>query len=99
MGPRPGSIAAIEADPRGALIAELERPSASQLAASALPSSSKAFRTVNEANAKRAGQNDHRRESATGSETTTDVGRALHDGGRRAGCQSDGGKDRRRSRA
>src|SRR6266581_1598100 len=53
MGPRPGSIAAIEADPRGALIAELERPSASQLAASALPSSSKAFRTVNEANAKR----------------------------------------------
>src|SRR6266545_3846057 len=53
MGPRPGSIAAIEADPRGALIAELERPSASQLAASALPSSSKAFRAVNEANAKR----------------------------------------------
>src|ERR1700682_864016 len=53
MGPRPGSIAAIEADPRGALIAELERPSASQLAASALPTSSKAFRAVNEANAKR----------------------------------------------
>jgi len=26
MGPRPGSIAAIEADPRGALIAELDRP-------------------------------------------------------------------------
>ena len=38
MGPRPGSIAAIEADPRGALIAELERPSASQLAAATLPS-------------------------------------------------------------
>ena len=53
MGPRPGSIAAIEADPRGALIAELERPSAGQLAASALPSSSKAFRTVADANAKR----------------------------------------------
>src|SRR4030081_2114063 len=53
MGPRPGSIAAIEADPRGALIAELERPSASQLVASALPSSSKDFCTVNEANAKR----------------------------------------------
>lgn len=53
MGPRPGSIAAIAADPRGALIAELERPSASLAAASALPSSSKAFRTVNEANAKR----------------------------------------------
>src|SRR5476651_604178 len=53
MGPRPGSIAAIEADPRGALIAELERPSTSLAAASALPSSAKAFRTVNEANAKR----------------------------------------------
>jgi uncharacterized protein (DUF1800 family) len=53
MGPRPGSIAAIEADPRGALIADLERPSASQIAASALPSSSKAYRTVVDANAKR----------------------------------------------
>src|SRR4249920_3092027 len=52
MGPRPGSIAVIGADPRGALIAELERASAS---ASAIPglSSAKAFRAVNEANAKR----------------------------------------------
>jgi uncharacterized protein (DUF1800 family) len=53
MGPRPGSIAAIEADPRGALLAELERPSASLLTASALPSSSSAYRTVADANAKR----------------------------------------------
>src|SRR5882757_9220400 len=53
MGPRPGSIAAIEADPRGALIAELERPSASQVAAAVLPSSSRAFRTVADANARR----------------------------------------------
>src|SRR5246127_4524270 len=53
MGPRPGSIAAIEADARGALIAELDRPAATEIAASALPSSAKAFRTVNEANAKR----------------------------------------------
>jgi uncharacterized protein (DUF1800 family) len=53
MGPRPGSIAAIEADPRGALIAELDRPATSLAAASALPASAKAFRTVNEANAKR----------------------------------------------
>jgi uncharacterized protein (DUF1800 family) len=56
MGPRPGSIAAIEADPRGALIAELERPSASLAAEPALPTSAKAFRTVNEANAKRQAQ-------------------------------------------
>jgi uncharacterized protein (DUF1800 family) len=53
MGPRPGSIAAIEADPRGALIAELERPYAALAASSALPSSTKAFRTVADANAKR----------------------------------------------
>ena len=53
MGPRPGSMAAIAADPRGALIAELERPSAIDIAASSLPSSAKAFRAVNEANAKR----------------------------------------------
>jgi uncharacterized protein (DUF1800 family) len=53
LGPRPGSIAAIEADPRGALIAELERPPAGLGAASALPSSAKAFRTVADFNAKR----------------------------------------------
>jgi len=53
MGPRPGSIAAIETDRRGALIAELERPYAALAASSALPSSTKAFRTVADANAKR----------------------------------------------
>jgi uncharacterized protein (DUF1800 family) len=52
MGPRPGSIAAIEADPRGALIAELERSSASEIALPGL-SSAKAFRAVNDANARR----------------------------------------------
>ena len=53
MGPRPGSIAAIAGDPRGALIAELERPSVSEIAASSLPSSAKAYRAVTDANAKR----------------------------------------------
>ena len=33
MGPRPGSIAAIESDPRGALLAELDRPRAGEVAA------------------------------------------------------------------
>lgn len=56
MGPRPGSIAAIEADPRGALIAELDFWPASLATASALPSSAKAFRTVADANAKRQAQ-------------------------------------------
>jgi len=53
MGPRPGSIAAIESDPRGALIAELDRPAATETAASSLPSSAKAYRAVTDANAKR----------------------------------------------
>jgi len=53
MGPRPGSIAAIESDPRGALIAELDRPLVAQISASMLPSSAKAFRTVADANARR----------------------------------------------
>jgi uncharacterized protein (DUF1800 family) len=52
MGPRPGSIAAIEADPRGALIAELDRAAAGGIAIPGL-STAKAFRAVNEANAKR----------------------------------------------
>ena len=52
MGPRPGSIAAIESDPRGALIAELERPSTGEIAMPGL-SSAKAFRAVNDAYAKR----------------------------------------------
>ena len=53
MGPRPGSITAIESDPRGALIAELERPFAGEIAADELPSSAKAYRAVTDAYAKR----------------------------------------------
>ncbi|MCK1301903.1 DUF1800 family protein [Bradyrhizobium sp. 24] len=53
MGPRPGSIAALGTDPRGALIAELDRPLVLNAAAS-LPSSAKAYRTVADANARRA---------------------------------------------
>ncbi|UQR61875.1 DUF1800 domain-containing protein [Bradyrhizobium sp. C-145] len=52
MGPRPGSIAALGSDPRGALIAELERPLTLSAAAS-LPTSAKAYRTVADANARR----------------------------------------------
>jgi uncharacterized protein (DUF1800 family) len=53
MGPRPGSIAAIASDPRGALLAELDRPAASEIAAASLPSSAKAFRAVTDAFARR----------------------------------------------
>ncbi|MCK1711098.1 MULTISPECIES: DUF1800 domain-containing protein [unclassified Bradyrhizobium] len=52
MGPRPGSIAVVGTDPRGALIAELDRPLALTAAAS-LPSSAKAYRAVADANARR----------------------------------------------
>ncbi len=52
MGPRPGSIAAVGTDPRGALIAELDRPLPLAAAAN-LPSSAKAYRTVADANARR----------------------------------------------
>ena len=51
MGPRPGSIAAVGTDPRGALIAELDRPLT--LSRRDLPASAKAYRTVADANARR----------------------------------------------
>ncbi len=53
MGPRLGSVAAIESDPRGALLAELDRPRAGEIAADLLPTSAQAFRTVADANAER----------------------------------------------
>src|SRR5437868_3827927 len=59
FGPRSGSIAAIAADPRGALLADLERPNAGQIANADLPSSAAANRTVFEFNAERAA-NDKR---------------------------------------
>jgi uncharacterized protein (DUF1800 family) len=53
FGPRAGSIEAIADDPRGALLAELERPNAGQIANAALPSSGAANRAVFEYNAER----------------------------------------------
>ncbi|MBO0763808.1 MAG: DUF1800 family protein [Hyphomicrobiaceae bacterium] len=53
LGPRLGSIAAIKADPRGALLAELDRSNAGWIAAGSLPTSAQAFRTVADANAER----------------------------------------------
>jgi len=46
LGPRAGSIAAIASDPRGALIAELERPGAARIADAGLPSSAAAARAA-----------------------------------------------------
>src|SRR4051812_6521334 len=53
LGPRPGSITAIAGDPRGALIPELEQPSAALAGAAALPSGAKAYRAVTDANPRR----------------------------------------------
>jgi uncharacterized protein (DUF1800 family) len=53
LGPRSGSIAAIASDPRGALLAELARPRAGEVAAPSLPTSARAFRVVADANAER----------------------------------------------
>src|SRR4051794_17767218 len=53
LGPRPGSIAAIASDPRGALLAELERGPTPLAAASSLPSSGQALRIVAEFNDRR----------------------------------------------
>jgi uncharacterized protein (DUF1800 family) len=46
FGPRAGSIAAIASDPRGALLAELERPDAGRITAAGLRTSGEAARAV-----------------------------------------------------
>ena len=65
FGPRAGSIEEIAADPRGAVIAELDRPGAGQITNPDLPSSSAASRAVFEYNAERnANQKRTRRDTA-----------------------------------
>jgi uncharacterized protein (DUF1800 family) len=54
LGPRAGSITAIASDPRGAVLAELERPQAGRIADADLQSSGTANRAVFEYNAERA---------------------------------------------
>jgi uncharacterized protein (DUF1800 family) len=53
FGPRAGSIEEMAADPRGALIAELDRPGAGQITKPDLPTSGAANRAVFEFNAER----------------------------------------------
>src|SRR3984893_2405773 len=68
FGPRSGSIAAIAADPRGALLAELERPSAGQIRNPDLPSTAAEERQVCEYTAERAANDKReklRREAAS----------------------------------
>jgi len=53
LGPRPGSIIAIASDPRGALLAELERPGIGQINDPSLPTSAQAARAAFEDRAAR----------------------------------------------
>jgi uncharacterized protein (DUF1800 family) len=53
LGPRTGTIQAIVPDPKGALLAELDRPGAGSVTATGLPSSGAANRAVFEFNAER----------------------------------------------
>jgi len=67
FGPRSGSIAAIAADQREALLAELQRPNAGQILNADLPTSAAANRAVFEYNAERAASDKReklRREAA-----------------------------------
>jgi uncharacterized protein (DUF1800 family) len=67
FGPRTGSIATIASDPRGALLAELERPNAGLITNADLPTSAAANRAVFEFNAERAAnekREKRRREAA-----------------------------------
>jgi uncharacterized protein (DUF1800 family) len=62
FGPRAGTIEAIAADPRGALLAELELPGAGQIANNDLPSGAAANRAVFEYNAERAANDKRKRQ-------------------------------------
>jgi len=53
FGPRAGSIIAIASDPRGALLAELDRPDAGRIPDAGLPSAADASRQIFEFNAER----------------------------------------------
>jgi uncharacterized protein (DUF1800 family) len=56
LGPRPGAIAAIASDPRGALIAELDRPGAGRIDDPALPGAAASARAASDARAARNAQ-------------------------------------------
>ncbi len=57
LGPRPGSIAALASDPRGALLAELDRPGAGRIDNADLMTSAQSSRAGFEARAARNAQN------------------------------------------
>src|SRR5271157_1210237 len=80
LGPRPGSIEAIASDPRGALLAELDRLNPGQIANLDLPTSGAANRAVFEYNAERNANEKRerlRRESVQGAMENADGEKAM----------------------
>lgn len=88
MGPRPGSIASIASDPRGALIAELDRP-LTLAAAEGLPSSAKAYRTVADANARRTAKAKQAQQQAKKQQVAT-AGTAMVEGSSESQAEKQG---------
>ena len=74
LGPRFASIEAIAADPRGALIAELDTPAAGLISAAGLPSSAAANRAVFEFNAARNAKDKLERRRRTAAQKLADNG-------------------------
>ncbi len=65
FGPRTGSVEAIDSDPRGALVAELDRPKAGQIERADLPTSGAANRAVFEYRAERNAMRQRREAAQT----------------------------------
>ncbi len=86
LGPRAGSIAAIASDPRGALLAELDRPGAGRLSDPGLPTTSAAARATFEfrqkqSAARKAGRIAQTRQNAGGAMPQADPQMGMPAGG------------------
>src|ERR1043166_4837418 len=85
LGPRPGSIAAIASDPRGALLAELDKPDISRVPAMGLRSSAEAMRALFDYRAERQARVKMARREA---ERQRDMSGAPAAGGGRGGANA-----------
>lgn len=91
FGPVPGAIAAIADDPRGALLAELERPGAGQITAANLPDSAQAARELLDYRAERLAQRklaEQAKQQQAKQQTPADGGNATAPTNTEAGIQA-----------
>ncbi len=98
FGPRPGSVAAIASDPRGAVMADLDRPKAGEIADAGLLSSGAANRMAFEFNAERAAKQrlEAKRQEAAKQEAAKQEAKRIADG---AATQSPGMENSRMENA